>query len=155
MLGSMARKLRALGFDASYFSHGEDSVMVRVAKSEGRIILTADADFARVARSRGIPAVLVVGETDAERLSSLARGAKADGLPLTRGSPRCSLCGSELRTLGRKEAEHEVPPTVHARHRDFSKCRSCGKAYWKGSHWKKLRSLARLLETKSDAALSQ
>jgi len=70
------------------------------------------------------------------------------GICLVGGEPLCSVCGGELETLSRKDVAGKVPPSVEGRHRLFYKCLSCGQLYWRGGHWKKLRSLARRLRVK-------
>jgi uncharacterized protein with PIN domain len=145
MLGSLARKLRALGFDAAYYRSGEDAGLLECSIREGRIILTADRSLAARAEAKGITAILVTGTTDRERVGTIARRAAASGIDLVRGDSLCSLCGRELRPVGRDEIS-EVPPGVRRHHRLFFRCTSCGQLYWRGSHWKRLMSLARRLD---------
>ena len=42
MLGTLAKWLILLGHDVAYFSRIEDGQLVRIARTEGRIILTSD-----------------------------------------------------------------------------------------------------------------
>jgi len=146
MLGSLARKLRALGFDAAYYRSGEDAGLLERSVKEGRIILTADRSLAARAEAKGIKAIPVFGRTDGERVGAMAAGAVACGINLVRGDPLCSLCGGELRRARKDEISGEVPPAVWRRHRLFFECTECGQLYWRGSHWKKLMSLAARLE---------
>lgn len=147
MLGSLARKLRALGFDTSYFRAGDDSELLGLAREQGRIILTADQSLASLAGGRGLRVILVAGRSDSLRLKSIADSARALGVPLARGSPLCSVCGGALETLERRNVAGRVPPQVERSHRQFYECAWCGKLYWKGGHWKGLRSLAQHLGT--------
>jgi uncharacterized protein with PIN domain len=146
MLGSLTRKLRALGFDATYYREGDDCGLVEAAAREGRLILTSDRGVAALGAARGVRAFLLGGRSDGERVSALAKAFEASGTPLVRGAPLCSLCGGELEGVRRAEVAGRVPPSVAARHRLFYRCASCGQLYWRGSHWKKLRSLARRLD---------
>ncbi|HXW94731.1 MAG TPA: Mut7-C RNAse domain-containing protein [Nitrososphaerales archaeon] len=148
MLGSLARKLRAFGFDAAYYKAGDDGGLLRLSLSEGRIILTADRSLAARADSQGIRAIIPVGNSDRERLGSLSRGATAIGVSLVRGDPLCSLCGGELQAVKGSEISGKVPSSVRRRHLLFFQCASCGHIYWRGSHWKRLMSLARRLDQK-------
>ena len=148
MLGSLARKLRALGFDNSYYGSGEDAQLVKLAATEGRVILTSDRELAGFARARGVPAILLRGGSDGRRLSEIADAAGPLGLALVTGDPLCSLCGSALERVGKAEVSAEVPASVQRNHRAFFRCVRCGHVYWKGSHWKKLRSLASRLGQK-------
>jgi uncharacterized protein len=148
MLGSLCRKLRALGFDTSYYKAGSDSGMIEAALAQKRIILTSDRSLAALASSKGLGAILLAGKSDGERISAMSRAAAASGTRLVRGDPLCSLCGCELATLRRIDVSDEVPLAVISHHRVFYRCRGCGHLYWRGSHWKKLRSLSRRLEPK-------
>ncbi|MDG6910249.1 MAG: hypothetical protein JRN08_07755 [Nitrososphaerota archaeon] len=146
MLGTLARKLRALGFDTTYYRSGDDAGLLEAASSEGRIILTSDRALAANAPSRGASAVLLSQRTDGARVSAVARACRERGIPLVRGDPLCSVCGGELETLRKGEVTGRVPPAVERRHNLFFRCAACGKLYWRGSHWKKLRSLANRLD---------
>jgi uncharacterized protein with PIN domain len=148
MLGSLARKLRALGFDTIYYKAGEDAGIIRVAAKEGRIILTSDHSLAAMAAARKIDAILVHGNDDGSRISFLSSAAKRAGIQLVRGEPLCSLCGGELETMKRTDVRGLVPTSVEGSHRLFFRCKNCAQLYWRGSHWKKLRLLARRLEKK-------
>lgn len=148
MLGSLCRKLRAFGFDTAYYRAGSDSGIITLARAQKRVILTSDRSLAAMAPSKGLVAVLVEGKSDGERISSISRAAAASGTQLVRGDPLCSLCGGDLFTIRRVDVLGEVPPSVTVRHRLFYRCGSCGKYYWRGSHWKKLRSLSRRLRSK-------
>ena len=150
MLGSLSRKLRAMGFDTFYFRDGEDSELVALCRTEGRALLTADRALVGWASARGVTAILVVGETDGQRISSIAKSAAAMALPLEVGDPLCSLCNGELVRVPKESASLKVPEAVRARHRDYFQCSACGHLYWKGSHWKKLRSLRSRLRSKGN-----
>lgn len=120
--------------------------MIGLAALEGRIILTSDRTLASRCSARGLKAVLVTGKRDSDRVDIIARATSQWGVRLVAGDPLCSLCGGGLESLGRNQIAGQVPPTVERRHRLFFRCASCGHLYWRGSHWKKLRSLSRRLE---------
>lgn len=143
MLGSLARKLRAFGFDTAYYREGGDEGIIGLARSDGRVILTSDKSLGARARSKGVRILMVEGRTDGRRISSLIRSARAEGVPLERGNSLCSTCGKGLVVVPRKQAARSVPALVAARHRLFFQCVSCGRFYWRGAHWKKLSNLER------------
>ena len=141
MLGSLARKMRALGYDTKYYRSGTDAGIAEMARMSGRVVLTSDRALAeRAARGR-FRAILVSGSTDGSRLSSIATAATRQGLEVVPGDSRCSVCNGTLSKLPRPEAAKRVPSGVLRRHRLFFACDFCGQAYWRGGHWKKLRSL--------------
>jgi uncharacterized protein len=143
MLGSLARKLRAFGFDAVYYNEGGDDALIRLARAEARVILTSDKTLVGRAFTRGVPALLVGGRTDGRRISSLLEGAEAAGVRIERGPPLCSLCNGRLVSVSRGDAASGVPASVLRRHRLFLRCTECGQFYWRGGHWKKLSNLER------------
>jgi uncharacterized protein len=153
MLGSLSRKLRALGFDTAYYRSGEDTGLLDLCESEDRVLLTSDRPLALRATGRGLKAVLVEKGTDADRLSELRTKCEAAGIRLERSGPLCSQCGGTLSRLRREQAFGKVPPGVLSRHRAFYFCWNCGRYYWKGTHWKKLRLLGRRLNSTSNAAI--
>ena len=146
MLGSLARKLRALGFDTVYYRTGDDSGLLRLASTSGRVVLTSDRALAHKAIAGGAKAILLTGVNDRQRVRSLVTEAKRSTVPLVSGDSLCSICGGKLETLRKGDVAGMVPQTVEKRHRLFYRCLSCGQTYWRGSHWKELRYLARLLE---------
>ena len=143
MLGSLTRKLRAFGFDVVYHESGGDEGIMRMARKEGRVILTSDRELYARASSAAVPALLVEGKTEGRRIRSLLVAAKSAGIALERGPPLCSMCGGGLLILTAAEAAPFVPGSVRERHRKFHRCVRCGQLYWRGSHWKKLSNLER------------
>jgi uncharacterized protein len=153
MLGSLARKLRALGFDAAYYKEGGDSGLLKVCLAERRVLLTSDVALADYASRHGVLALLIEGSDDKARVSALSSQAESAGLTLNSGPPLCSLCSGRLAAVPRKDVLGMVPLSVASHHRSFFVCDICGHVYWKGSHWKKLISLRRRLRTDHAAPL--
>jgi uncharacterized protein with PIN domain len=136
MLGGLARWLRAAGYDASWHDGIADPELVRLARAEGRTVLSSDGDVFEFALVRDgvVPALFVPrGEPVQAQLASVLLGL---GLPLR--EPRCMACGGELAELSREEAAGRVPPRSLACHQRFWRCVRCGKAFWHGSHWEKI-----------------
>jgi uncharacterized protein with PIN domain len=61
MLGGLARWLRAAGYDASWHDGIDDGELIRLARREGRTVLSSDGDvFAfAVVRDGQVPALFV------------------------------------------------------------------------------------------------
>ncbi len=151
MLGSLARKLRILGFDTVYWRQGSDQELVRSARRSGRVVLTADREVVSRAGRCGVAALLVRGATDSRRLSSLLGSASASGMTLDRGGSMCAACGRRLSPVRRADCRGLVPPEAWRRHRLFLRCDLCERFYWKGSHWKELRGLQRIVRSKTSS----
>ena len=145
MLGSLARKLRAFGFDTAYVTGLDDSAILSMCSRQGRLLLTADRQLAARASRRELPAFLVVGQNDRARLLGVIAATHDAGINLKRGESRCSLCNGKLESKA-VSARVKVPESVARRHKAVFVCTKCGQVYWKGGHWKKLRRLEALFE---------
>lgn len=129
MLGSLARWLRALGYDTLYDVRWDDDALARRARAEGRLLLTRDGELTR---RRNLNVLLIAcqqGEEQARQVLSQI------SLPAPVPFSRCLLCNSPLDALPRGEAEALVPPYVFATQERFSRCPTCRRVYWRGTHW--------------------
>ena len=140
MLGSLARWLRMLGYEADYDSKAHDNTLLEKTKLEGTTLLTRDEDLHKRACSRGLVSVLVQGEKDEARLGRLAKTLGLS-LELDMARARCPECGSTLREIPRSEASTIVPDTSLNLYEKFWRCTNiqCGKAYWLGTHVNNIR----------------
>jgi hypothetical protein len=136
-LGTLARYLRLLGFDAAWRNDYADDTIVDLAERERRIVLTRDRGILR--RSRVTHGYWLRSiEPDAQleevvRALDLGRQLK----PYT----RCLECNGPIESLAREEAAGVVPPRALAAADAFSRCAACGRVYWAGSHQARLDAL--------------
>ena len=133
MLGSLARWLRRMGYDADYANQREYPELVRIARAENRVLLTRDRELAG---HRGVRALLVASQTLDEQLAQVTTA-----FPLAPGSAsgRCSECNSLLVKVAPEEVAHRVPAYVLRHHTRFQRCPGCQRIYWQGSHWKSMQ----------------
>lgn len=136
MLGRLARWLRALGYDTLYLRHASDVELLRIAREEGRVLLTRDTRLARTARARGF---LVQGEDLDAQLREVVT---AHGLSGGELLSRCLECNTPLEVRTRDEVMGLVPAYTLGTQSEFYGCPGCGKVFWPGSHAD--RMLARL-----------
>lgn len=134
MLGRLAKWLRLLGFDTLYVKDTSDLEVLRTARGQRRTILTRDTHFERL---KGLGECLIIkSEKTAEQLAEVTGAFGIGGA----GKARCPECNGPLRDVGEKaEVEGLVPEYVLRRHRSFMKCTDCGKPYWEGSHYRRIR----------------
>ncbi len=137
MLGSLARWLRFMGYDTAYPEPGPDRMLVERVRSEDRILLTRDKELA----ARVSDAVRIHSDILDDQIREVAAA-----LPLRLVNPlsRCSLCNEILVSASMEDVKDSVPEGVRSRHRAFWRCPSCGRVYWRGTHWDKM--VARLNE---------
>jgi uncharacterized protein len=129
-LGTLARRLRLLGFDAWYRTHADDAELAEVAVCEGRILLTRDL---QLLMRRAIVHGYCPRSDDPEeqalevtRRYDLARRRA----PLT----RCVRCNGTLVEVAKAEVADELPARTRAAFDRFARCVTCGQVYWPGSH---------------------
>lgn len=134
MLGSVARWLRLLGFDAAYSgSEASDEEILDRAEREGRFLATRDLAMVQRALKREIPALLLKPGSKEEQLLILLMhsGARLDSQKFF---TRCTECGEQLARAALSEVEDRVPDAVREVHQEFWRCPACGHVYWQGSH---------------------
>ncbi len=133
-LGTLARYLRLLGFDTVWRNDLQDPEIIQYALRERRIILTRDLGILKDGRV-----------THGYWLRSIDPQAQVEevvrafdlGTQLAPYS-RCMECNGSVRSISRREAASRVPLQVFLVYQDFSRCESCGRVYWAGSHQRRL-----------------
>ncbi len=140
MLGRLARWLRILGYDTLYDSRWTDDELARLARAEGRILLTRDV---ALARRRGVRALFIVSERVEGQLRQVAQ---ALGLRAECSFTRCAVCNGRLEQVPKGWAWGYVPPYTFCTQREFRLCPNCNRFYWRGTHWERMqRVLAELV----------
>lgn len=122
-----------LGYDTVYFSQIEDRDLVRIARAEGRMLLTRDRELTK---RRGLSSLLIRSDGFEEQMRQLLRDLDLD---VEASFSRCARCNSVLRPVGKEEVKERVPPYVLQRHEHFGLCPQCDKVYWRGTHWQRVQ----------------
>lgn len=136
-LGALARFLRMLGFDTLHRNAFDDAEIRRLAQAEGRIVLTRDRELLKC---REIRRGCHVRELQPERqLAEVAAryALAAHARPFT----LCLHCNLPLEAVAKNEVAHRVPPAVLAIHEHFTHCAGCGRIYWPGTHYQRMREV--------------
>jgi len=148
MLGKLARWLRALGYDALYFRAAEDRQLLRLARAEGRTLLTRDAKLARLAGSGGL--LIRANEVEVQIAEVVERLTLAPGRENLLS--RCLECNTPLEDRPKETVRGLVPEHVFATQERFVGCPGCARVYWQGSHADRiLARLEKVLEPPSDS----
>jgi len=135
MLGKLARWLRILGHDVTYFRSADDKNLIKLAKSESRILLTRDQELAQQANNKGLNTFFVKGTENGEILADLANWFGFN-LEIKLSVSRCPKCNMSIRLVSKESVLQEIPELTALNYNDFWKCIGCGQIYWKGAHWK-------------------
>jgi hypothetical protein len=136
-LGRLAAYLRLAGFDAQYRADWDDETLASMSRDEQRILLTRDQ---ALLKRRAITHGYYVRDTSARRqLIEVIR--RFDLLPLMRPFSRCLRCNSLVEPVAREAVVDQLPPRTRLHYHEFSRCPTCSRVYWKGSHHDWMRAL--------------
>ncbi len=148
MLGRLSKWLRLLGYDTLYFKSVADSDLIRIAKGQERFLLTRDTRLMkrRVIRDGLVKAMLVEGDLLDDQLRQVTRelGLQSGLLP-----PFCVECNLLLELVSKESTKDRVPPYVYRTQEHFTRCPGCGRFYWAGTHWERIKEKIFLLTTDS------
>jgi len=131
MLGKLAKQLRMLGYDTLYY-RGEDVYpLIRLARQEGRVILTRST---KLTPRRPEDVILRISEDNP--LLQLKELIQKGNIEMDEGEAfsRCLLCNALLDPILRMEVEGKVPDFIFHQHKEFFQCPQCQRIYWPGSH---------------------
>lgn len=135
MLGRLAKWMRILGCDVIYQPDIDDRQLVRIAREQGRTVLTRDTLLLK-RRGLGNPVFIRSDEVRQQMLEIRNLLNSCCGRRLG----RCALCNGLLHDVPRKEdVRSAVPDFVYLSHERFARCSGCGKIYWEGSHYRNIR----------------
>jgi uncharacterized protein with PIN domain len=138
MLGRLAKWLRLLGYDTTYYSAASDPELARRARAEGRVLLTRDHELAS---RRGLQTLFITSEVLEEQVQQVIEFV---GPPPRPPHSRCSVCNPTLDPVEPAEIADRVPPYVLRTQTDFRRCPGCSRVYWPGTH---RQGMAQLLES--------
>lgn len=137
MLGKLTRWLRILGHDVEYLIDLNDNELIEVAIESSRILLTKDRGLYKRARTMGVNAFCVEGNTGAQRLAELSRRFNVM-LTVDVTNSLCPTCNKRLLKATKKEVAYRVEKKTLAHYNFFLRCPECGRIYWIGAHWKRI-----------------
>jgi uncharacterized protein with PIN domain len=137
-VGRVARWLRALGYDAAFEPALADGFLVWRARNEGRVLLTRDVELSRrrLITTGQVKAVLLRDDDVQLQLRQLVDEL---GLSSEAAFSRCLECNVELEPRLKAVIEDRLPPYVRATQSRFAGCPECGRLYWPGTHWQRIK----------------
>lgn len=129
-LGKLARLLRVLGFDTLYRNDYDDDEIVRIARTDHRIVLTRDR---RLLYSGAVTHGRWIHSTDGREQARevLERFNLFGCLHLFL---RCPDCNGLLAPVEKLDIADRLELLTNKYYDEFVQCTDCGKIYWQGSH---------------------
>ena len=134
-LGSLARYLRALGFDTLYDRDYADEQIALISAGDQRIVLTRDRDLlmhriithGRYVRARQVRRQLIEVIESLDLYRSFA--------PFS----RCMECNTSLVPVAKEQIRDRLPSDTQNYYTHFAQCTRCDNVYWKGSHFRRMQ----------------
>jgi len=134
-LGRLSAYLRLTGFDTKYRNDYQDAEIVAISASEDRVLLTRDVGLLKHA---SVVRGYALRETQpAWQLVAVLRhfNLVAKATPFT----RCLRCNSRLGVIAKDRVQHLLPARTRHCYHEFSRCPTCSRVYWQGSHYSRMR----------------
>ena len=150
MLKKLASWCRILGLDSQWYSGKSDTQLLRLAEKEGLVFVTRDFPLSLRCEKAGVKCVFIKSDDIVEQMAWLLKESGAQGEISFPEKTRCASCNGELDVVGRDALEGKLPANVAEHHERFWKCKSCGKVYWEGGHWKNIRRIYEQVRAKLD-----
>jgi len=130
-LGKLAKWLRLLGYDTTFYRGRADKPFLQAAQREGRVALTRVREFAgRQFQGR---LLIIKADTYEDQLREVFHALKLKADP---GSFLCLClkCNERLVKVSRREVEGLVPNYIFEHQTEFRICRICRGIFWPGTH---------------------
>lgn len=135
-VGKLAQWLRLMGYDTVDSSTISRETATTFA-NENRVLLTKAAHLSQKLKSVKITIVRLTPNDPKDQVRELIK--KLRLIPNKKKFlTRCKLCNTILTTIPSEEVIGRVPDYVLERYDRFSKCITCGRVYWPGTHYEKI-----------------
>ena len=136
-LGGLARMLRMLGFDTLYENRIADREILELAAREQRVVLTRDRELLKCREIlRGCFVHALKPEAQLKEVAG-RYGLERHMRPFT----LCLHCNLRLLPVDKATVQGCVPERIVAHYEIFVRCPRCGRIYWEGSHWARMREI--------------
>jgi uncharacterized protein len=132
MLGRLVKNLRMLGFDTLYSRLLSPQALMQMAWEQQRIILTHRTVFPK--STAPVSIVYIRSNAPKEQLREVITARGISGAVI-RPFTICLRCNAPLANLAKEAAAGRVPDYVLSTVDHFAACPSCGRVYWRGTHY--------------------
>jgi len=134
-LGKLAKYLRLCGFDTLYGNRYTDDFIIGISLSDHRIILTRDRGILK--NRKVMHGYWIRSAVPEEQLTEVLNRFDLRGSfnPFT----RCLECNGLLSDVKKEEIIGRLLPDTKKYFNDFRKCTKCGRIFWEGSHYDKMK----------------
>ncbi len=141
-LGKLATYLRLLGFDCLYSNDAHDSDLARTSSQENRILLTRDRGLLKrgeVSHGYFVRAIEPLAQT-----IEVAR--RFDLFDTVQPFHRCVRCNGLVTAAPKATVLDQLLPKTRLYFDEFHRCEACGRVYWRGSHYERMRRIIDMVQ---------
>ncbi len=144
MLGKLTRWLRLAGQDVvcindfTVSSGEEDEVLLELAASDSRVLITKDVELHQRALKNSLESILLREEGEVAHQMDEISEKVGKSFDISPKSSRCPVCNGELESVEKDSVKEDIHEKVLDNNEKFWKCEKCGKIYWLGGHWEKI-----------------
>lgn len=137
-LGKLAKYLRLLGFDVYFDERPGSGDLLRVAASQGRLLLSRNRRLLDKSHPYGI--LLIECDDPLTQLNKVVKGLTLN-IEAEKIFTRCSRCNEICRRVDKNDIGSRTFPFIIKTQEMVSECPSCKRLYWKGTHYSRLLEL--------------
>lgn len=151
-LGRLASHLRMLGLDSLYNNSFADNELAHFSSNEHRILLTRDRGLLK--RSPVTYGYCVRETAPRRQLAEVIEKFKL--LSCVQPFQRCIQCNTLLQNVEKSSIANRLPERTATQFDQFKKCDGCGRIYWEGSHFQRMkRFISEILREARNSAHDQ
>jgi uncharacterized protein with PIN domain len=136
-LGRLATYMRLLGYDTLYTHAADDKELARVSHEQGRILLSRDRGLLK--RRVVTHGHWVRSDKPPDQVVEVMR--RFDLTGAARPFTRCLRCNALVVPVTKAEVLDRLEPRTKLYYDRFGRCPACGRVYWQGSHYERMRRL--------------
>ncbi|PSR53707.1 hypothetical protein AHMF7605_09310 [Adhaeribacter arboris] len=141
-LGKLVKSLRLLGFDTLYRTDYDDKTIVQLSVMEERIILTRDVGLLK--HKAVLWGYWLRSQHPEKQLAEVL--AYFHLLPVIQPFTRCLVCNGTLSLVPKESILEKLLPKTKRYFQEFHQCQSCGRVFWKGSHYERMEAFVEKLK---------
>lgn len=129
-----------VGLDSLWRPDYEDAVLRRIAREEGRVLLTRDRELNALAAKEATSHWVNATEPNAQFREVITQFELLDRTKQGIGFlTLCLECNSPILPAKAGHLTERVPAHVLEEHEDFFLCPRCERVYWQGTHFERMR----------------
>jgi uncharacterized protein with PIN domain len=134
-VGKLAQWLRLMGYD-TMDSGSLPRELAQAFAKENRILLTRNTHLSKKVKPLKIICITSNNPKDQVREVVKALRLQPDEKYFF---TRCKLCNTILTGVSVEDIVNQVPEYISISHNRFSKCDTCGRVYWRGTHYERIQ----------------